>query len=239
VGTVRILDTRNGIGAPTQPVPAYGTLALTVAGAGGVSLTGASSVVINATVTKQAGPGFLTIFPSGTTRPTASNLNFVAGQTRANLATVRLGPDGKLNFYNGSNGTVDLVVDVAGNYIDGTPTAPGTFIAVDPTRILDTRTSAHGIPHGADLRVGVNLGVTEAAALVFNATVTRAQQAGYATVIGTDTWYDRVHPISTLNFVAGQTTANLAITSGDSFVVHNGTAGTIHAVADLAGYFRP
>jgi uncharacterized delta-60 repeat protein len=235
----RVLDTRNGIGVAAQPVPAHSTLSLTVAGAGGVPPTGASSVVINATVTNQASSGFLTIFPSGTTRPTASNVNFVAAQTRANLATVRLGSDGKLNFYNGSNGTVDLLADVAGDYVDGTPTAPGTFVAVDPIRILDTRTGAHGIASGADLLVIPNLGGNEASALVVNATVTKVQRAGYATFIGTDTWYDHVYPNSTLNFVAGQTTANLAITSGDLFLVHNGTAGTIQAVADLAGYFQP
>jgi uncharacterized delta-60 repeat protein len=233
--SARILDTRTGLGASTEPVPAHGTLSVTVAGAGGVPLTGASSVVINATVTNQAAPGYLTIFPSGMTRPTSSNLNFAAGQTRANLATVRLGSDGKLNFYNASAATVDLVADVAGYYIDGTPTAPGTFIGINPTRILDTRTGAHGIARGADRYVGVN----GAAALVLNATVTQAQRAGYATFIGTNLWYDGVYPNSTLNFVAGQTTANLAITSGGSFFVHNGTAGSIHAVADLAGYFLP
>jgi uncharacterized delta-60 repeat protein len=237
----RILDTRAGLGAAMQPVPAGGTLSLNVAGAGGVPLTGASSVVINTTATNQAGPGYLTIFPSGTIRPTSSNLNFYAGRTRANLATVRLGSDGKLNFYNGSSGTVDLVGDVAGYYIDGTPTAPGTFVAVNPTRVLDTRTGAHGIPHGGNLYVSLlrRPSVPElAAGLVLNATITRAQRGGYATFIGANLWYDGVFPNSTLNFAAGQTTANLAITSGASFFVHNGTAGSIHAVADLAGYFR-
>ena len=42
-------------------------------------------MVLNVTVTQPSGSGYATLWPSGTNRPTASNLNFVRGQTVANL----------------------------------------------------------------------------------------------------------------------------------------------------------
>ncbi len=35
---------------------------------------------------------------------------------------------------------MQLIGDVAGYYLSGTPTQAGTFVSLDPSRILDTRT---------------------------------------------------------------------------------------------------
>ena len=51
--------------------------------------------------------------------PTASNLNFVAGQTIPNLVVVPVGADGSIRLFNGSGGAVDLIADVAGYYLIG------------------------------------------------------------------------------------------------------------------------
>lgn len=48
----------------------------------------------------------------------SSNLNFVAGQTVPNLVTVQVG-GGKVSFYRGSGGTVQVVADLAGFYGPG------------------------------------------------------------------------------------------------------------------------
>jgi hypothetical protein len=112
---VRILDTRNGIGASRAQVPAGGTLTLPVAGSGGVPPSGAGAAVMNVTVTNARAAGYVTAFPTGSARPNASNVNFRAWQTIPNLVTVKLG-GGKVTFYNGSSGAVDLVADVAGWY---------------------------------------------------------------------------------------------------------------------------
>jgi hypothetical protein len=81
-------------------------------------------------------------------------------------------------------------------------TEPGTFIGINPTRILDTRTDGFGaIPSGSDRNANVEgpalVNPQEAAALVFNATVTHATRPGYATFIGADLWYNGVYPNST------------------------------------------
>jgi hypothetical protein len=105
----RILDTRT-----TSPIGANSSINLTVGGSFGVP-TQASAIVVNATVTQGTAQSFLTIYPEGTTRPLASNLNWVAGQTIPNLVTVKLGTGGGITIYNAA-GSVDVVLDLAGFY---------------------------------------------------------------------------------------------------------------------------
>ncbi|XEC32864.1 N-acetylmuramoyl-L-alanine amidase [Streptomyces fradiae] len=57
----------------------------------------------------------MAVFPDGTTRTSASNLNFTAGTTIPNLVVVPV-VNGKVSFYNKS-GYVDLLADVAGYYV--------------------------------------------------------------------------------------------------------------------------
>ena len=80
------------------------------------------------------------MWPSGATRQQTSNLNFQAGQSIPNLVVVPVGADGKIQLFNGSAGTVQLLADVTGYIIGGTPTAPGALASLAPSRIMDTRT---------------------------------------------------------------------------------------------------
>ena len=88
----RILDTRVGNGAPQARVAASGVVGLQVTGRAGVPDTGVAAVVVNVTVTGPSAGGFITVYPSGTSQPTASNLNFSAGETIPNLVTVKSAP---------------------------------------------------------------------------------------------------------------------------------------------------
>ena len=149
-----------GNGAPQARVAASGTVGLQVTGRGGVPATGVAAVVVNVTVTGPSASGFITVYPSGTSQPTASNLNFTAGQTIPNLVTVKLGTDGKIDLRNNSAGSVHLIADVAGYYLAGTPTVPGAFVSLDPARLLDTRVG-NGAPKAAVAANGtVDLQVT-------------------------------------------------------------------------------
>ena len=113
----RILDTRSGVGAPAATVPAGGSITLQVTGRGGVPESGVGAAVLNVTVTQPATAGHLTAYPTGTSRPTVSNLNFTAGQTIANLTTIKTGTGGAVTLYNGSSGTIHLIADIAGYFI--------------------------------------------------------------------------------------------------------------------------
>jgi hypothetical protein len=120
IAPVRILDTRpapENVGGIAGPVGPGGTITLQVGGVGPVPAN-AISVVMNVTVTGTTNSSFLTVFPSDQPRPTASNLNWVAGDVIPNLVTVTLSADGKVSFYN-HEGDTHVVVDVAGYYVAG------------------------------------------------------------------------------------------------------------------------
>jgi len=106
----RLLDTRDGPG----PIPADGTVEPQVAGVVGVPAADAKAVVLSVTVTRPVGHGYLTIFPSGTARPLASDLNYANGETRANLVVVQLGANGKVGLFTSAQSHV--VIDVAGYF---------------------------------------------------------------------------------------------------------------------------
>jgi hypothetical protein len=84
----------------------------------GVPANRVAAVVVNATVTDTKAPGYLTVFPGSNLLPTASNLNWRgAGVTIPNQVTTEVGTNGTIQLHNGSGGTIQVVVDVAGYYI--------------------------------------------------------------------------------------------------------------------------
>ena len=114
----RLLDTRNGIGAPKLAVVAHGTVHLQVTGRGGVPASGVSAVVLNVTAVTPTSGGYLTVYGTGSARPGVSSLNFVAGQTVPNLVIAPVGTGGKVDLYNGSSGTIQILADVSGYYLN-------------------------------------------------------------------------------------------------------------------------
>jgi hypothetical protein len=119
VAPVRILDTRTGIGTGglTVPVGPNGVIELAVAGVESVPAN-AVGVVLNITAAEGTEASYLTVYPSGTARPTASVLNVAPGSNLPNMITAKLGADGKLRIYNYA-GSVHVVADVAGYLIPG------------------------------------------------------------------------------------------------------------------------
>jgi hypothetical protein len=119
VTPARLLDTRpgnpttDGLYAGGGALAEGGELDLTVVDRAGVPASGVDSVVLNVTATNTTRHGFITAWPSGTARPLASNLNFVPGQTVANLVIVKVGGNGKVAIYN-SAGSSDVIADVVG-----------------------------------------------------------------------------------------------------------------------------
>ena len=239
----RVLDTRAGNGAPASAVPNGATLDVQVTGRGGVPATGVSAVVLNLTVTEPWAGGHLTLWPTGETRPLASNLNVDPGQTVANLATVKVGADGRVSVFNGA-GLNHLILDVAGWYGPSRGAGGAAFHSVAPARILDTRTGNRAPPGRVatsapiDLRVAGRGGVpaTGASAVVLNVTVTEPVRGGFLTA-----WpAGEARPLaSNLNFTAGQTVPNLVTVKlgagGTVSLYHSGSGA--HLVADVAGWF--
>ncbi len=110
VTPVRLLDTRT-----TVPISAGGVVRVHIAGQHGLPASGVTAVTVTLTATDPSADGYLTLYPDGVTRPTASNLNFSQHETIADSGTVAVGTDGYVDIYNHS-GTTDAVVDLEGYY---------------------------------------------------------------------------------------------------------------------------
>jgi hypothetical protein len=110
----RLLDTRDGTGGVRGQLGAGGNLSLQVTGTNGIPNT-AVAIVANLTVTGTTGSSYLTAWPDLANRPTASDLNWVAGQTVPNLVVVALGTNGRLDIFNAA-GSTDVILDVVGYY---------------------------------------------------------------------------------------------------------------------------
>jgi hypothetical protein len=111
---VRALDTRNGTGGFSAAVGQGASIDLTIRGANGIPNT-ASAIVMNTTAVLPTGGSFLTVWPTGVTRPLASNLNFVPGDIIPNLVQVGIGSNGKVSLFNNA-GAVNLVADLTGYF---------------------------------------------------------------------------------------------------------------------------
>lgn len=126
VTPTRITDTRAGSGEPNagDTIGPAASLTVQVGGVGGVP-SNASVAVLNVTAINPTVDGFLSVNPGGQTGvPTVSNLNFVAGQTVANLVTVPLSASGAVSIFN-HDGNTDVAVDVFGYYTP-TPATDGS-----------------------------------------------------------------------------------------------------------------
>jgi hypothetical protein len=240
---VRLLDTRNGTGAPKAPVGPGKTIALQVTAPGGVPIGGITAVVLNVTATGPTAGGFVTAYPDGQPRPAeGSNLNFSKGETIANLVTVAVGSDGEVDLYNNA-GSVNLVADLQGYY---TANGGSGLVTAGPTRLLDTRNGTGGfskpVAAGKDIALQVTgldgvpgTGVT---AIVLNVTATGPTEGGYVTAYPDG--QPRPAQGSNLNFTKGETIPNLVIAqvgSDGKVDLYNGSGGTVNLVADLQGYY--
>jgi hypothetical protein len=238
----RIVDSRDGTGTPDTPWTAGESRAVNVAGRGGVPASHVSAVVANVTETDATAGSHLTVWPTGQTLPTASNLNFTAGQTVANHITVGIGSGGQISVFNHS-GQVDVIVDVLGYYDDGT-TAGDAFVAVTPTRLLDSRIGTGGPQRswgGGEKR---NLTVAGGSSPVpANATAVVMNVTGvfpsHDTHISVWPAGQALPSASSVNLPAGGVVPNLVtveIGAGGQVSIRN-NAGTMDVLADVVGYY--
>ena len=242
----RILDTRNGTGGVSGPLTSTTPIKLKIAGNGPIPAN-VTAVAVNLTLTNSSGGGNVVAYPDGTTQPTASNLNYAAGQTVANAAIVPV-TDGYIDLAKQGSGSVAMIVDVEGYF---SPDGASAYLPVSPTRLFDSRKVQNGkLPGGFAEGLGIDqdsngnvlLGVT---ALVLNSTVTNVTGGGYLTVFPDNTNGINGEPLvpdaSNLNFGAGATVPNLTFaTPGSNGVVdfYNGArTGSLDLIVDIFGYY--
>lgn len=239
-GPSRLLDTRNGIGAPLRKVAPRTSVRLTLGGRGGIP-AGITAVAMNVTVVNATGSGFLTAHPAGSARPNASTVDFPAGRITPSLTITAVGTGGAVDLYNGSGGSVDLIADVTG-YFTRTGTVEGYTSMSDPYPLHDSRQSGgvlragetRGV-HVAPLMTGAGHIPAGTKAVLLNVTAVGPAAPGYLTVFASGTARPNA---SNLNVVAGQTVANAVVAPvGADGSVSVFTQSETHLVVDVLGFF--
>jgi hypothetical protein len=240
----RILDTRNGTGAPKAKVGKDSGVSVKVDGVDSIPTSGVSAVAVHVTAVDATGGGWVAAEPDGAGVPTTSSLNYGAGQTISNTVIVPVAADGKIELYNGAlGGSVDLLADVSGYF---SASAPDAFVPITAYRVIDTRRTPNAAirydstyPFSMDATDVLNgtpypVGATFAA----NVTATDETANGALTVypIGATT-----PNVSALNYRENRNVAGFGLfaTSGsdDSLDVYNNSEGSTDILIDLFGYF--
>lgn len=234
----RIIDTRTKLGGVT--IPAGGTLNYT-----GPGVSGASSEDLNVTVVSPTSDGYLTIYPTGTSLPTTSSLNYKTGDVMAKMVTTKIGTSSTsgavpFSIYNGGSKPIEVVVDIM-----GAQTNSGfSYAGVNPYRLMDTRASS-GMPYaGKTLASGSTLNVKlpgdapiGAKGIIANLTVVSSTGAGYLTVYPGGATRPET---SNINFTqsSGIMTNQLmtAVDGNKSFNIYN-MGGATDVIVDVAGYY--
>ncbi len=137
IAPVRVEDTRESL---SSKLPGGGVLDIQIAGV--AVPADAEAVSINVAATQPEEEGFLLAYPCGIEPPLASNVNFLAGETRSVAAIVKLGESGeatgRLCVFASTN--LHVVVDVTGYSSDIGGQRPDLALdLVTDTRIVDTR----------------------------------------------------------------------------------------------------
>jgi hypothetical protein len=202
---------------------------------------GASNAILNVTVTTPSARGFVTVFPTGTTRPGTSNVNFEANQTQANEVITRVGTGsnaGKVSLFVDS-AEAALIVDVVGAVTPGTVSGSQVFTALDqPTRALDTR-SNRGSRRSGNVEVTMPSTVpSNATGVILNVTATNGSRPGFVTVFPTGS----TNPgTSNVNFPTSRTQANEVTTALGTnrrvtLFVGGANSPAVHLIVDVVGY---
>lgn len=118
----RIIDTRNGTGGYTGTLGNGTYLRVGLGIQNGQVAPSITGVVINATVTRTTGGGYLSVVPDGSigpgSTPATSNLNFVSGATVPNLVFARPAANGYTDFIATTAGGIYLVADAYGLFMN-------------------------------------------------------------------------------------------------------------------------
>ncbi len=246
VAPCRLVDTRDpnrsgAFGPPSMLSGSLRTIPLT-AGACNIPAT-AKAYSLNFTVVPPGPFGFLSVWPTGTARPTVSTVNSSTGATVANAALDAAGTNGAISVY--TSDPTDLVIDINGYFITASDPTALSYYPLTPCRAADTRLTTLGPISGGSARVftiGGSCGVPATAqAFALNITVVPNGPLGFLT-----TWPDgQPQPtVSTLNDQKGIIMANAAIVpAGNNGAIdvyaYMPPGSSTDVVIDVSGYFAP
>ena len=239
----RLLDTRNGTGGFSTPMPAGVVRTVTAAGRAGIPASGVSAVALTLTAIGASTVGSVSVAPGDVATPSGTALVFNPGDSISNTALVALHADGTLHVL--ADHAVNLIIDVQGYFTAGSATAPGGFVAVDQARIADTRSGAGvrqaKVSTGGSVTVqaGGSAGVpADASAVYANITALNQTAIGYLRAYAAD---QTAPSTGALDFDDSATAQSVAIplSPDGRFTVLVGAGGPVDLAIDIQGYFTP
>jgi hypothetical protein len=236
----RLVDTRPQYGG-SGPIVGNTFRSFVLTGKCAIPAT-ATAFSLNVAVVPQGSLAYLTIWPTGLTRPVVATLNSLDGRIKANAAIIGAGTGGAVSVY--VTNTTNVVLDVNGYFVPAIDSALA-FYPLTPCRVADTRPEHGGggpIPGGTTQNFpilnipGCTVPAT-AQAYSLNMAAVPPGPLGFLTVWPAGGSRPNV---STLNDLTGTIVANAAI-------VPAGTGGEIsvypssetNLVIDIDGYFAP
>ena len=226
----RVLDTRN-----SAPVGQGGVVNVNLS----YLPATATAVTFNLTGVGATASTFVTAYPYGQARPTASNMNLSPNEIVPNQVTVQLGSNRWISLYN-NTGRAHLIVDVAGYFA----TDRGYhFVPTIPFRQMDTRDD-YPLDPSFFLGLGGWGTGTESMAIMGVAANMTGVGATSSTYVKTWPGGQAEPPTSSLNVVPGQVVAN-AVTVGIGYEPQLGVrtvnfannSGFVDVIFDVAGLF--
>ncbi len=232
----RAVDTRSASGSLGGPSLQAGASRSFPLQTGSCNLPGnAKAYSLNVTAIPQGDLGYLSLYPTGQSKPTVSTLNASTGTVTANAALLPAGTNGAIEVY--VSNASDVVLDVNGYFA---PPADGglSLYTVTPCRVLDTRNGSGAFTGKLEVEVASSACApsSTAQAYVLNATVVPPSPLGYLTL-----WpHGENQPnVSTLNASDGAITSNMAIVPTNDGNVNAFASSPTQLILDLSAYFAP
>jgi hypothetical protein len=238
----RAFDTR-----PSNPLAPGSVTAMPIAGHGGVPATGVAAVLANLTVLSPARAGSVSTWASDASWDGSASASFTAGRTEQDVLSVALGSDGTAMIRNNTGAPLQVVLDLIGYYLNGTPTGYGTYQPITPSRVFDTR-GTRDEPVTPRYAVGVSAAYDERTfntpvpewgvpvAVVRFTVLTPAHAGSLSIYRGDRAW----NGSASISFNAGASVQQqLTTTLGldETFNVKYNGAGSVSVVADVLGYY--
>jgi hypothetical protein len=217
-------------------VAAHGTVTMSPASLDGDCCSRAA--LVNVTVTSPKKTGSIVVYPEGTSRPDRATVQFQAGQAAENSALATFGRGG-VEFYNNSDGTLDLNVTTygleEGTISQANAVISPTYHPVTPALVLSRTELApehktvvglvgrDGIPANVD---DVFLEITESGSAAAGAMSAYGEREGTISEVAVRSW------------AKGQQVTGLAtvLVNGDRAILVNDSKGNAYFTAEVVGY---
>jgi hypothetical protein len=245
VNPARLIDTRNGTGLPQTKLATGSTTAITIGGNGNVPADASAVFVMLTAISTSSTAGYLSPYPTGTTRPGNVSLNYLASTATILGAAVDLGTGGQFNLWVGPAGTaIDVIVDVIG-YYTAVPGTGGAFTAA-ATRVYDSRlapnvtlpaNSSRVVPVGGI--AGIPLPTDDASAYTLSAQIVHAGSGSGSLALGPGDESSSTE--ASVYFSAGSNVrSNLVVVpsgADGTVLLVNSSPDSINVILDVEGWY--